>query len=108
VLVDTTALGSAKDGLYITDDEIYIKPSYEPRAVIKIRDIKTIRIYEGDCEISINGRRYKYLHSSLTARMEIIVKCIRKYLDQFDEATQCGDRLNSDTTLGFFGARFLW
>lgn len=82
VLVDFTALGSAKDGMYITDDEIYIKPSYAKRAVIKIKDIRNIRVRGSECEISINGNNYHYVMSSLTSRMEILAKCIKMYLEQ--------------------------
>lgn len=94
-LVDTTALGFAEDGIYITEDEIYVKPSYEPRFVIRIKDIKSIDICKSGCEISINGKYYSYLHSSLTSRMEIIVKCIKKYLDQFNGTHSSAETSNT-------------
>lgn len=86
VLVDATALGSASDGFYITDDEIYAKPAYDPRYIIKIKDIKTIRVHEDDCKISINGKHLEYVLSSLTPKMKIIVKCINKYIEQFSDS----------------------
>ena len=85
VLIDMTVWGSATDGFYITEDEIYAKPSYDSRKVIKIRDIKNICVHDDNCEISINGNRIPYVQSSLTPKLKIIVKCITKYLDQFSK-----------------------
>jgi hypothetical protein len=83
LLIDLTALGSAKDGIFITDTNIYIKPMYEPRTRIRIKDINSLRLDESDREIAINGKYYSYAHSSVTPAMRVVVKCLNKYLEQF-------------------------
>jgi hypothetical protein len=83
LLVDVTALGSAKDGIYITEYELFIKPMYESRTRIRVKDIKSLRLDESDREIVINGKPYSYTQSAVTPQMRIVVKCLEHYLEQF-------------------------
>jgi len=82
VLIDSTIFGSGKDGIYITDDEIYIKPVLEDRIIISINDIKSIQLYKNEQEFKVNGTRYSYVHPELDGAMKIIVNCIKEYIEQ--------------------------
>ncbi len=83
VLIDTTLFGSAKDGFFITDTHVYGKPSYNERFSIEIKKIKSIRVDEDDRELAINGDYYGYTHTEITPALKLIVKAIKKYLEQF-------------------------
>jgi hypothetical protein len=91
IFMDFTALGSAKDGMYVTEHEIYIKPAWEKRTVYKLKEIQSISLNEKDCLLTINAKDHGYVHASLTPKMRIFVKCIKSYLKQFEEPTSPGD-----------------
>lgn len=90
VLIDCTAFGSATDGFYITENEIYAKELMKDRHVIKIKNIdgKRIRIDEKDRTLCLyeGSKRHEmsYLFDSVTPKMKIITKCLKNYLAQFE------------------------
>lgn len=53
ILVDDTLFGSAKNGIFITDDSIYIKNSFSNPIVIQLNDIKNISYNKS--KLFING-----------------------------------------------------
>ena len=83
VLVDITLFGGAGDGFYITEDELYAKPFLEDKFHIKLKDIRDIWLDEKKRAIYINGKSLSYGDSSLNRPMQIIVNCIKTYLEQF-------------------------
>jgi len=80
VLYDITVFGSADDGFYLTEDEIFIKEAFQDVECIKLKNIR--RISASDGEFSVNGNEITYI-SSLRRPMKIIVECIKTYIAQF-------------------------
>ena len=82
VLIDTTILGSASDGVYITDDEIYAKPIMGERVKVALKDVKSIKLSTDSNAMIINGVDFAFTHSELRKEMGIIVDCIKRYIAQ--------------------------
>ena len=82
VLIDTTVFGSAKDGFYITEDEIYAKELMDDPVSFKISDIERIKHRKSDREVIINGHCISYTHTEMNLAMEAIVNCIQEFIDQ--------------------------
>lgn len=83
VLIDSTVWGSVSEGFYFTETHIYGKELFEDGHVFHIDKIKSIRVDKEDRALIINGQSIKWLGEQVTPKMEIIVKCIERYLAQF-------------------------
>ncbi len=83
VLVDSTISGSATEGFFLTEDELYFKAAFEDRLHFNIKDIHSIWLDTDKCNVHINGEKCNYTHSEINRPMKIIVDCINTYIEQF-------------------------
>jgi len=83
VFYDHTIFGSADEGFYLTEDELYAIDYSKDRVHIKLKEIKErVRVDEDDNEIKIGGNYIPY-DSDLDRSMNIIADCINSYIEQF-------------------------
>lgn len=85
IFVDTTVFGSGREGMYITEDEIYAKGLDGSRFALKLKDIKSIELDTEAGEITFNQIEcFKYVGSSSDhEKMNIIVDYLKQYAAQF-------------------------
>ncbi len=83
VLFDSTIFGSATEGFFLTEDELYFKAMFEDRIYFNIKDIYSIWLDTDECNLHINGEECNYTHSEINRPMKIIVDCINTYIEQF-------------------------
>ena len=84
LLIDTTVLGSAKEGICINNSCIRAKND-EGRHIFYYSEIKNIRIDEDDQEIVINSKTFKYYDSKLTQSLKEIAKILKAHLEKQGE-----------------------
>lgn len=79
-LFDTTAFGSAEEGIFITSESISWKGLMEDRMFFYLNSIETIRVR--DDELIINSERHRFFHSEIKWPLTKSVEVIEKYRNQ--------------------------
>lgn len=79
-LFDTTAFGSATDGILFTQDSIYCKGLWEDRKHFRVEEIKNIRVR--DDELIVNNVSFRFYHSEVKSRLKLVVDAINEYVNQ--------------------------
>ena len=80
LIVDSTILGSVKEGLYITESRIYGKALYEDRREFLIETIGNIEVDEEKRSIIIDGVALQF-GENILPKLFIISDCIREHID---------------------------
>ena len=85
LVIDTTIFGSAAEGFYIDSDCIYVKGFLQDKIAFRIADIKSIFMDAREKKIVINGQSVSWIGDSLNDKMQIIVDCIKAYLNKMEQ-----------------------
>jgi hypothetical protein len=80
LLVDAAIVGSAKDGVIVTTDTIYLKEAFTDPKIFRLREIEVITF--GDSKISINGEEAFSTAGILDDEAAALVKLVRAYCDR--------------------------
>lgn len=84
ILVDDTFFGSAKNGIMVTDQAIYTKPSSGKPIQINIDDIKSIS--HNNKILLVNGHEFAELKRPKQISIDKIYKFLEKYIDASDKS----------------------
>ncbi|MGV8898715.1 MAG: hypothetical protein ACOH2B_05640 [Burkholderiaceae bacterium] len=79
-LFDTTAFGSATNGILFTNDSVFYKGLGDERKFYKLENIRKIQI--NDDVLIINGTEFRFFHREIKSRLKLVVGAIDEYINQ--------------------------